>query len=87
MIRIVVDEAISEKLTELGDSAELRDASGRLLGYFHPVEDDDYEGYDSPLPEAELAQRTEKEAAEHWAKSSPTWKSGHEVHGRLGSPG
>ncbi len=57
MIRVVVDEAISEKLTELGDSAELCDASGRLLGYFHPAEDDDYEGYDSPLPEAELARR------------------------------
>ncbi|HKD36496.1 MAG TPA: hypothetical protein VKB78_06835 [Pirellulales bacterium] len=57
MIKIVVDELTSEKLTELGNSAELCDASGRLLGYFHPAEDDDYVGYDSPLSEEELARR------------------------------
>jgi hypothetical protein len=57
MIRIIVDEAICDKLTEVGDRAELCDKSGRVIGFFQPVPDDDYAGYESPLSDEELDRR------------------------------
>ena len=57
MIRIIVDEAVCDKLTGVGDRAELCDKSGRVIGFFEPAPSDDYEGFESPLSDKELAAR------------------------------
>jgi hypothetical protein len=57
MNRIVVDQSICDTLSELCVPAELCDKSGRVIGYFHPAGDDDYEGYESPLSDEELDRR------------------------------
>jgi hypothetical protein len=58
MIKIVVDQAVCDKLTEVGDRAELCDKSGRVIGFFHPAPDDEYSGYESPLSDEELDRRS-----------------------------
>jgi hypothetical protein len=61
MTRIVLDEATSDKLTQVADGAELCDATGRTLGFFTPLANRAlYEGVECPLSEEELQQR-EKE--------------------------
>ena len=37
MTKFVVDAALGAKLTGVGEAVEVCDASGRTLGYFHPL--------------------------------------------------
>jgi hypothetical protein len=37
MTKFVVDAALGEKLIGVGEAVEVCDASGRTLGYFHPL--------------------------------------------------
>lgn len=46
MTKFVVDAALGAKLTAVGEAVEVCDASGRTLGYFHPV---------APLPDSTSA--------------------------------
>jgi hypothetical protein len=37
MNRVTIDNDVAKKLVEAGLRAEVRDTSGHILGYFHPV--------------------------------------------------
>lgn len=60
MKKIIVDQAICDQLSDVCDPAELCDESGRVIGYFHPAVDDDYEGYESPNSVEELERRAKE---------------------------
>ncbi len=57
MNQVIIDQSTSEKLALAGEPVELRDTTGRLLGYFHPPDDDLYGGYESPTSAEELERR------------------------------
>ncbi len=59
MTKLVVDAALGSKLTEVGEPVELCDASGRTLGYFHPVPppDSSMATVRSPLSDEEIERR------------------------------
>lgn len=60
MNRIVLDDAILEKLGPLDHTAELCDGSGRTVGYFCPADRSDYEGVEAPISHEELRQREQE---------------------------
>ena len=52
---LVLDQSTVAKLKTVSYGAELRDAQGALLGYFHPaVTPDSVDQYECPLSEKEL---------------------------------
>lgn len=60
MRHIQLDRAAQAELCGVGESAELRDESGRLIGYFVPAPDPAlYAEQRSPLSEDELRSRAE----------------------------
>jgi hypothetical protein len=58
----VVDHAHAAKLDSIGQQcAEIRDESGRLLGYFTPAVDHSiYEGVESPISAEEMTRRIQQ---------------------------
>ena len=59
MNTITVDPSLLGGLGRLGCSAELRDPSGNVLGYFTPATDSSlYTGVDSPSTAEELDRRS-----------------------------
>lgn len=59
MTRLVIDRSLILKLNELGESLELCDESGRLVGYFTPV-DTGGDRFEPSITEEEL-QRIEND--------------------------
>jgi len=60
MTKFVVDAALGSKLTGVGEPVELCDASGRTLGYFHPLvpsPDSTIAAVRSPLSDEEIERR------------------------------
>lgn len=59
MVHIVVDEHVCSTLGHLDELAELRDAAGRTIGYFHPAVSVGGEAprIGSPISDEELARR------------------------------
>jgi hypothetical protein len=58
MTKIILDPAAATKLSELGEAAELCDASGRVIGFFTPfVTSEMYHGVKPPISEQELLRR------------------------------
>lgn len=61
MTRIIVDGPIRARLEEAAGVAEIRDANGRILGYFRRVPDlSEYEGTECPVSEEELQRRIQE---------------------------
>jgi len=59
MNSITVDPALLRDLGRLDCAAELRDPTGKVLGYFTPVTDPSlYVGVESPTSEEELDRRS-----------------------------
>lgn len=59
-MKILVDDQLTGRLRSVHEAVELRDASGRTYGYFHPVASDAEqppEGIQSPFNDAELSRR------------------------------
>ncbi len=62
MVRLTVDAETRAKLRDLSEQLELCDESGRLLGFFDPVDDPSvYEGVDSSVSPEELDRRSREE--------------------------
>ena len=62
MARVTIDEAVLTQFGELDSFLELCDASGRIVGYFTPVDDrSQYEGVDCPEDDDELDRRSREE--------------------------
>jgi hypothetical protein len=58
MSTIVLDQSLAEKLRQCKEMTVLRDANGKVVGYFEPPEVHVYEaGEDPELDWAELRQR------------------------------
>ncbi len=58
MIKIYLDPPTVTKLDRVDGAVELCDASGRTLGYFHPIADgSEYESAEPPISEEELRAR------------------------------
>ncbi len=55
MTQLTVDDLTCSQFAAARDRAEIRDRTGRLLGYFLPAADE-YDGPECPLTEAELDQ-------------------------------
>ena len=63
MVRVTIDETVCARLGDLSSFLELCDSSGRVVGYFTPVDDrSHYEGVDSPEDDAELERRSREES-------------------------
>ena len=89
MNQIVIDQINAAKLQNIGDQcAEIRDESGRLLGYFSPVVDRSiYEGVESPISSEEM-DRAYQARRRATAKGYPrrSWNGGrHEIYRPLAS--
>ena len=62
MARVTIDEAVLTQLGERDCFLELCDASGRVVGYFTPVDDrSQHEGVDCPDDDDELDRRSRDE--------------------------
>ena len=63
MVRVTIDETVCTRLGDLNSFLELCDVSGRVVGYFTPVDDpSQYEGVDSPEDDDELDRRSREES-------------------------
>ncbi len=63
MTQVVIDPTTQAKLMNMEQPLEIRDESGRVLGYFTPAEDTSwYKSVEPPVTEEELQNR-EQEAA------------------------
>lgn len=62
MSKIVVDDVLQAKLSQLLQPAELCDAQGKLLGHFMPAIDTEFlAAMQSPASDEELARREREE--------------------------
>ncbi len=75
MTKILVDEALRKKLTNVDELAELCDESGKTLGIFYPAEPQETKlpaGFKSPISDDELERRRKEQGgrtlAEIWAE-------------------
>jgi hypothetical protein len=60
---LIVDQALIAKLGDLVECLEIRDESGRTLGYFTPAQDRSaYAGVQPPASEEELQRREQEES-------------------------
>lgn len=60
MNEVIVDAALRARLNNLDDLLQLRDESGRILGYFHPLVESAASGEGairSPISDEEIARR------------------------------
>jgi hypothetical protein len=56
MTRLTVDNSMRAKLASSKEPLELCDEAGHVLGFFHPVAlESDYENYEPPITEEEIA--------------------------------
>ena len=63
MTRVTIDEAVLTRFGQLDSFLELCDASGRVVGYFTPVDDrSQYKGVDCPEDDDELDRRSREES-------------------------
>ncbi len=60
-MKVLVDDQLSGRLREIQEPIEIRDAQGRISGYFHPAaavrEEDRQRPLRSPFGDEELARR------------------------------
>jgi hypothetical protein len=78
MTKIIIDDDGRAKLSDVNERVELCDKSGKVVGYFYPVEDPEdaiYANLKVPFTEEEL-QRRENETggsslAEFWQRMDP----------------
>ncbi|MBL8794174.1 MAG: hypothetical protein JNM56_09730 [Planctomycetia bacterium] len=62
MSKIIVDDILRAKLSQVFQTAEVRDAEGKLLGHFTPVIDPELlAAMQSPASDEELARREREE--------------------------
>jgi hypothetical protein len=54
MVTITLDQSLIHKLADVREAAELQDASGRTIGYFHPAGEGNIQ---SPFSMEELERR------------------------------
>jgi hypothetical protein len=63
MTEVTLDKATLTKLRNLQENLEVRDETGRILGYFVPAEDKaTYDGVDAQVSDQELDRREAEEA-------------------------
>jgi hypothetical protein len=55
-MKVLVDEELVRSLGEIHEPVEIRDATGRTFGYYHPVKDDALQ-IRSPFSDDELERR------------------------------
>jgi hypothetical protein len=78
MTKVVIDDALAKQFVDPHACVELCDKSGRVLGHFYPLENEDdalYAKYQCPLSEEELERREKAPGgstlAEFWQRMDP----------------
>ena len=78
MTKILLDDAVLDKFAELTEYAELCDKSGKIVGYFSPVDehnDELYANFKPPCDDEELDRRERepggRSLADFWQQLDP----------------
>jgi len=77
MVKVTLDPSVTASLHKLQAPAELCDATGRLIGYFHPaVQGSDHGSrpLTSPLPKEEIQRRRQQRTGKTLAEILATLK-------------